>query len=1645
MVGPIEGFFEPAPQSRPASASLGVGSSLHSRIWSGELTDRELGKKAHQLLKLQEVDFGPEVQIPALFPLTHREIYSYLEKHFPKLPTLWEEFLAEKSMTPRAKEVLSEIRKGILGAFLLYTFSTVELEKFLREHPRSLLAVRSTGAEDGEDEEGKGIVNAGGNESKVSIRPMPKEISKAVGEVIASYFSEKSLEQRIIEGDKIDCEIFVPVFVQVMVGERKDTSPTVSGVMFSREAEGKTPGVTHIQATYGHNSVVDGSAPFDSFYCYSDGVNHSVVVNKEYKIISVEQGDGSYKLEKVYNHPEDRKVPVLPDTVLERLKDIAKVAGEDMDIEWVYDLETNIIHIVQIRPIIHPTITPLTLEAESPEGTHSIAASPIGAGGGRAVVVTDMEEELIEADTLAQALDILRTKDPKKIKLVVVSKMVPATSHEATTFRGQGIAVFCLSDLSEFEKWKEEGYPIVADPQRKKVVQISIEDSWLGLDSMIATQRLIDEGSLVGKWVKFPLPLRKTLVEKIERVCPELVRAPYIKSLHGKSIRELLEHDVSWEQEYSHKMAALGVILQKLYKKQEKYSSPHLAERMERVFCNALQVVRDIAHSEDQMKHLLSVHWLETILYQEMQEDLVGGDSMCQVLQEDKASQKAVLPPLRKEDLVMIEQLAKLDPEGIFRSKRLSRARAQEYLTQYLKVQKLIINDDLSESWKNFVSGIVRSRSYYHNGRLAKIVYQLQQMNMTSSWLHTEFAKIWKGTGGNLASCLSYCEQSLEQAKEIMDLVREKRKTLQVWQNKIGEWENPEDFTKLWRQFREEFLPIIYDERLKDLLTLKPSSDVGEKCILQLVADVTECLDLTIKSMKGSSLYTDKQQQVENFVMILQEYLFFMEQWVSVIPEEQWEKLSGDSQKMFLQCIRGVFATLKESPLPILLYPSGSFSVEAACVGSKTDPERHIVNTMTLEDMFTLVHQNLLRTVSVLNTSQASVISLLPEQVQKVDRMLQKKMEKAYKIEGEKKCYRVQVKDDYPNINILYNLPLRQHSITLQLKYNRQLKTLELHCKCFGHNEGGRMQRITDLFNLSHLLGDFRVAQPPRHEPNKYTLEFAWDLTDISSDGRLGKVQECLGMMGDASMVTEYVDRQNLMWRSSFCFDENREANTLLENIGARGSPDELIRQWRAVREANPLLAVYFVSKIIEVKKNTSRREGTIFDVDALSWDCLKEWVFELDDSLLYCELMMALSTKKGDAFDEVVEKVLEKQDSVMLSSLITLRSGSRRMFVLPTLPQVEKILRVALSSPYHEVVCDAAEVVKDSYREHPEALKLFYKPFLERLEEMDHPHAREAVCSMLCSFGEDRSMSPLLEEYRDSHDLKKKRVAASVLDEMTGYYSHVELEREEFTAWVESFLLCNDLEVCRELYGIADNCLNKGRQDLAERIHAHLLTIDDEGFLIEYWERCLSTRKTPEQIMSIVEKLTPSLVDIIEKSSCFYYTWFERVSIEGLTPALARIFQHWSLLAYQAMISRKKVKIESDHSWEYLFDVLIRSYAQEEYLSVKDDMVNIFSYMFMLGRCTRYYRQVSFVATGRLLCVVNDILSAESSLSEYEYLNVIKICSVLKENFKSKDVSEEEAKRVGQACGALLEKDKLPEEARAYLIALKEESATKK
>ncbi|RYF09112.1 MAG: hypothetical protein EOO40_07490, partial [Deltaproteobacteria bacterium] len=228
------------------------------------------GNKTANLAKLKRVlasdprAVAARSAVPDFCGLSHQLVYGHLTQHAGR------EFAAalgelNKSLQPGVQPLSGQARAklGLVRALVHKTFAEHPLavdQAFVGRHAQHRLMVRSTGKEDSE-----ALPNAGGNESVANVEPSAPAVAEAIGRVVASYFSERSYAQRLLAGDDVHAPPFMPVLLQVMVGETASGHIPSSGVMFTKEPEGPTPHVTQIQSTLGHNeAVVAGLLPADT-------------------------------------------------------------------------------------------------------------------------------------------------------------------------------------------------------------------------------------------------------------------------------------------------------------------------------------------------------------------------------------------------------------------------------------------------------------------------------------------------------------------------------------------------------------------------------------------------------------------------------------------------------------------------------------------------------------------------------------------------------------------------------------------------------------------------------------------------------------------------------------------------------------------------------------------------------------------------------------------------------------------------------------------------------------------------------------------------------------------------------------------------------------------------------------------------------------------------------------------------------------------------------------------------------------------------------------------------------------------------------------------------------------------------------------
>lgn len=430
------------------------------------------------------------------------------------------------------------------------------------------LMVRSSGKEDTDK-----LANAGGNESIANVSPTTKDILLALGVgekdktgVVSSYFSAKSLTQRLGAGDLSLREApFTPVVMQRMIGEKKGQRLPRCGVMFTEETEGavskrfrknvagkfvdkdgnviaedeihtkaryrdenqkiKTSGISIIQAAFGHNEgVVNSLVTVDTYFVDNSGLIHPLIRQKNFR--RAPSGEG--KLAQQKNNAALVDLPVLEPQAVIALKLFAS-ALEDyykkpMDVEYVilHDEGLDIIYIVQARPIVHNPTQPepfyLDLDHPMVKSLQKIPGQAIGVGGGTLQFIGTKHQVIIK-NNIGEALATYQASlNPKDVKAILINEIAPATSHEATTFRSELKPVMSIEkDFEHVQDWSQQDTPkIILDAQQQFVTQ------WPGEGFNLA--RLLGNGAALPNWINYPLPQQ---VSVMSMYLPGLVQDIY--------------------------------------------------------------------------------------------------------------------------------------------------------------------------------------------------------------------------------------------------------------------------------------------------------------------------------------------------------------------------------------------------------------------------------------------------------------------------------------------------------------------------------------------------------------------------------------------------------------------------------------------------------------------------------------------------------------------------------------------------------------------------------------------------------------------------------------------------------------------------------------------------------------------------------------------------------------------------------------------------------------------------------------------------------------------------------------------------------------------------------------------------------------
>lgn len=438
----------------------------------------------------------------------------------------------------------------------------------------------------------------------------------------------------------------------------------------------------------------------------------------------------------------------------------------------------------------------------------------------------------------------------------------------------------------------------------------------------------------------------------------------------------------------------------------------------------------------------------------------------------------------------------------------------RSYFREFLKFQKIAINKKVSKEWIEFALSCCQDKK--STQKLAKLIMFYKHYGIEEDWLNLSFIRISEGTFRDEKSAdekaksdttstkksqpleiLKLLEREARStAKSINDLkLTQTRKSIHRWNNRIQEWADPKKFEALYSEFNKEIIPLIESLSLKNNM-----APLAKKALLKTVQDLVDMMDKTIKSLKGSPEYNkNKIAQVHHFYSLLKPFHFLMNKWVNTIPDEvvaKWNARGGrfkSKKEDILKQIAFVFNHLEKNLTETQLNASKSFSVSSVKIdsGASFDLQfRNMADTCTLEDLFSLFHQNVL-VCTVYHAQDSSILpSQMPEEIQPLLNELTKKESRYPDV------ILLNSTSQFPNLHLEFNVPLGSHSVKFTIDYNKITHKMLITNHFFGGDEHGRINLVQNLANKELKFLGAVPRKNSYYQKESMSLEFSWEFSE---------------------------------------------------------------------------------------------------------------------------------------------------------------------------------------------------------------------------------------------------------------------------------------------------------------------------------------------------------------------------------------------------------------------------------------------------------------------------------------------------------------------------------------------------------------------
>lgn len=1000
---------------------------------------------------LKEIGLA-KVKMPLLQGISDPFIHSFLNEQAPKISVEWKEldhlfrqcsdkrdFLDQ----PEVREKLTSIDEAIKRAFAfpnLIEFPD-EVNIWLEEIKASedYIMVRSSGAEDSGQ-----TANAGGNKSPPYVVPEKEDLFKAIGEVICSYYGYSSLKNRINGGDNpFSRPNMSSVSLSQLIGEPIGGVSTTeeipaSVVLFSNEpiyVDQEEFRVMRVSATWGHGEGVVGTVGIKSDTIlilrsvkYPDRLYMLENTSMKPRRLAPMQDpqSGKISLERVPNPSSLANSPTLSPEMLTRLFYLGiaiekKYGSHPVDMELV--IKNGVIYPVQVRPVNRPKTLPNYLDWRKVNHTSSLKrVSTTMFLSGKAEVLTGLtQDQILISDTLKNAEK--KFKDGQH-RLVIVSIPEESTnSHPIVNFSGMGIPCFHSENISDVRELFSEATTVVACTQTGDLVVLE------NPESCISKGYAVHPAKIAVSIVPYSVPRIPSSNEKVEipQEIKRLLNRVVADRANGEALDALRQLRFMTKSTVTRRVAATVTLVDKLLDS---------AYRIDTAFTRAIDECKaTIKTQPDQRLHrLLHLKVIETIC-------------------------------------LSVVNVSKYLEEAKRISDYQSKFGGNTQFHEEIILGDFMMTESQKDLWNDFIISLEQNRNLPQPKieQFKQLLDTLQRFNLLPLWMARFFLPTYLSKGKDSIACL----------EELIQLLSPEAEPVLSWvaqvQSEIDELDQNLDLfsSALFEQLDTK----IDDSKIR--LIFDCSNPILKIYAIHMMSAAVSVYDKAIKNLKGNSEMSEAMK-IGEFHKMLEGYFILLKSWVEDLSAAYLlthRQSANEYLKQLEECLK-VSSNGSET-----LLPSPAFNVSAALLGGATDFSRALPKTK--EDIFTLIHQNLIFSLQVLLGNEMKNKTVLPEFV----------LESSFRLESA--GFHLCAYQFFMGKFVLtYNLPLRNHSMMVELHFEKKTQKCTLHAKFLGQARR-RWEGIGFIATLLDKLGIWTLVVEPKIEPMMLEYAIRLDNSDM--------------------------------------------------------------------------------------------------------------------------------------------------------------------------------------------------------------------------------------------------------------------------------------------------------------------------------------------------------------------------------------------------------------------------------------------------------------------------------------------------------------------------------------------------------------------